>query len=77
MKHLPQNNVKKSKNMNTQFCFVQFDDEVYEARRNSHKAIEMCAHTANGQEGIVEAGLVPILVGKLLDESDEIKVIYY
>ena len=54
--------------------FLQFNDDVYESRHNSHKAIEMLAHTSNGQEGIVEAGLVPILVEKLLEETDEIKV---
>lgn len=47
---------------------------VYESRLNSHKAIEMLSHTNNGQDGIVEAGLVPTLVGKLLEENDEIKV---
>ena len=52
----------------------QFNDGVYESRQNSHKAIEMLAHTSNGQEGIVEARLVPILVEKLLEENDEIKV---
>ena len=34
----------------------------------------MLAHTSNGQEGIVEACLVPILVEKLLEENDKIKV---
>ena len=53
---------------------LQFNDAVYESRRNSHKAIEMLSHTNNGQNGIVEAGLLPILVEKLLEENDEIKV---
>ena len=52
----------------------QFDDNVYQARRNAHKAIEMCVHMSPGTEGVVEAKLVPVLVGKLLDEQDEIKV---
>ena len=54
--------------------FSQFDDVVYESRLNSQKALEMLSHTSNGQDGIVEAGLVPILVEKLLEENDEIKV---
>ena len=33
----------------------------------------MLAHTSNGQEGIVEARLVPISVKKILEENDEIK----
>ena len=53
---------------------IQFDDNVYQARRNSHKAIEMCVHMSPGTEGVVDAKLVPILVGKLLKEEDEIKV---
>ncbi|XP_028393946.1 radial spoke head 14 homolog [Dendronephthya gigantea] len=52
-----------------------FDDTVYESRSNSHKAIEMLSHTSNGQNGIVEAGLVPVLVEKLLEENDEIKCV--
>ena len=52
----------------------QFDDVVYESRRNSQKAIEMLSHTSSGQDGIVEAGLVPTLVEKLMEENDEIKV---
>jgi hypothetical protein len=47
---------------------------VYESRRNSQKAIEMLSHTSSGQDGIVEAGLVPTLVEKLMEENDEIKV---
>ncbi|XP_022796648.1 radial spoke head 14 homolog [Stylophora pistillata] len=51
-----------------------FDDNVYQARRNAHKAIEMCVHMSPGTEGVVDAKLVPVLVGKLLKEEDEIKV---
>lgn len=47
---------------------------MYEARENAHKAIEMCVHMSPGTEGVVEAKLIPILVKKLLDEKDEIKV---
>lgn len=50
-----------------------FDDNVYQARRNAHKAIEMCVHMSPGTEGVVDAKLVPVLVGKLLNEEDEIK----
>lgn len=50
-----------------------FDDNVYQARRNAHKAIEMCVHMSPGTEGVVHAKLVPVLVGKLLKEEDEIK----
>ena len=58
------------------FCILsQFNDVVYESRLNSQKAIEMLSHTSNGQDGIVEAGLIPILVEKLLEENDEIKVV--
>ena len=55
-------------------CKIQFDDNVYQARRNSHRAIEMCVHMSPGTEGVVDAKLVPVLVGKLLKEEDEIKV---
>ena len=34
----------------------------------------MCVHTSPGTEGVVEAKLVPVLVGKLLGEDEEIKV---
>ena len=34
----------------------------------------MCVHMSPGTEGVVDAKLVPILVGKLLNEEDEIKV---
>ena len=47
---------------------------MYQARRNAHKAIEMCVHMSPGTEGVVDANLVPVLVGKLLQEEDEIKV---
>ncbi|XP_031555319.1 radial spoke head 14 homolog [Actinia tenebrosa] len=50
-----------------------FNDKVYQARRNAHKAIEMCSHTSPGTDGIVEAKLIPVLVKKLLGEEDEIK----
>ncbi|KAK2568148.1 Radial spoke head 14-like protein [Acropora cervicornis] len=50
-----------------------FDDNVYQARRNAHKAIEMCVHMSPGTEGVVDAKLVPVLVAKLLNEEDEIK----
>ncbi|KXJ18833.1 radial spoke head 14 homolog [Exaiptasia diaphana] len=50
-----------------------FDDNVYQARRNAHKAIEMCSHTSPGTDGVVEAKLVSVLVKKLLGEEDEIK----
>lgn len=50
-----------------------FDDNVYQARRNAHKAIEMCVHMSPGTEGVVDAKLVPVLVEKLLKEEDEIK----
>ncbi|XP_048581464.1 radial spoke head 14 homolog [Nematostella vectensis] len=50
-----------------------FNDQVYQARRNAHQAIEMCSHTSPGTDGVVEANLLPILVGKLLEEQDEIK----
>ena len=53
---------------------TQFDDNVYQARRNAHKAIEMCVHMSPGTEGVVDAKLVPVLVAKLLNEEDEIKV---
>lgn len=52
----------------------QFDDNVYQARRNAHRAIEMCVHMSPGTEGVVDAKLIPLLVGKLLKEEDEIKV---
>ena len=52
----------------------QFDDNVYEARRNAHQAFAMLVKTTPGQEGVVEAKLVPVLVGKLPEEEDEIKV---
>ena len=55
------------------FC-PQFDDNVYQVRRNAHRAIEMCVHMSPGTEGVVDAKLVPVLVGKLLKEEDEIKV---
>ncbi|KAK3737221.1 hypothetical protein QZH41_001821 [Actinostola sp. cb2023] len=51
-----------------------FNDNVYQARRNSHKAIEMCSHTSPGTDGVVEAKLVSVLVNKLLGEEDDIKV---
>ena len=60
-------------NRNLKFC-LQFDDNVYQARRNAHRAIEMCVHMSPGTEGVVDAKLVPVLVGKLLKEEDEIKV---
>lgn len=47
---------------------------MYQARRNAHKAIEMCVHMSPGTEGVVDAKLVPVLVAKLLNEEDEIKV---
>ncbi|KAJ7375789.1 Radial spoke head 14 [Desmophyllum pertusum] len=50
-----------------------FDDNVYQARRNAHRAIEMSVHMSPGTEGVVDAKLVPVLVGKLLKEEDEIK----
>ena len=53
---------------------VQFDDNVYQARLNAHKAIEMCVHMSPGTEGVVEAKLIPVLVKTLLEEKDEIKV---
>lgn len=56
------------------FFPTQFDDNVYQARRNAHKAIEMCVHMSPGTEGVVDAKLVPVLVAKLLNEEDEIKV---
>ena len=56
------------------FSPTQFDDNVYQARRNAHKAIEMCVHMSPGTEGVVDAKLVPVLVAKLLNEEDEIKV---
>lgn len=56
---------------------IQFDDNVYQARRNAHRAIEMCVHMSPGTEGVVDAKLVPVLVGKLLKEEDEIKVCTY
>lgn len=56
------------------FAIIQFDDNVYQARRNAHRAIEMCVHMSPGTEGVVDAKLVPVLVGKLLKEEDEIKV---
>ena len=34
----------------------------------------MCVHMSPGTEGVVDAKLVPVLVGKLLKEEDEIKV---
>ena len=34
----------------------------------------MCVHMSPGTEGVVDAKLVPVLVGKLLNEEDEIKV---
>ena len=55
-------------------CVFQFNDNVYQARRNAHKAIEMCVHTSPGTDGVVDAKLVPVLVGKLLGEEEEIKV---
>lgn len=60
-------------NRTVKFC-PQFDDNVYQARRNAHRAIEMCVHMSPGTEGVVDAKLVPVLVGKLLKEEDEIKV---
>ena len=59
------------------FLKIQFDDNVYQARRNAHRAIEMCVHMSPGTEGVVDAKLVPVLVGKLLKEEDEIKVCTY
>ncbi|XP_065072284.1 radial spoke head 14 homolog [Rhopilema esculentum] len=50
-----------------------FDDEVYKARRQSHMAILMVTQSPPGPEGVVGVNLVPILVGKLLTEEDEIK----
>ena len=47
---------------------------MYEARRNAHQAFAMLVKTTPGQEGVVEAKLVPVLVGKLPEEEDEIKV---
>lgn len=34
----------------------------------------MCVHMSPGTEGVVDAKLMPVLVGKLLNEEDEIKV---
>lgn len=34
----------------------------------------MCVHMSPGTEGVVDAKLVPVLVRKLLEEEDEIKV---
>ena len=34
----------------------------------------MCVHMSPGTEGVVDAKLVPVLVGRLLKEEDEIKV---
>lgn len=34
----------------------------------------MCVHMSPGTEGVVDAKLIPLLVGKLLKEEDEIKV---
>ncbi|XP_046860020.1 radial spoke head 14 homolog [Xenia sp. Carnegie-2017] len=50
-----------------------FNDTIYESRKNSHLAIEMLSHHISGQQGIVEAGLIPVLVALLFEETDDIK----
>lgn len=34
----------------------------------------MLSHHISGQQGIVEAGLIPVLVALLIEETDDIKV---
>ncbi|XP_035690918.1 radial spoke head 14 homolog [Branchiostoma floridae] len=50
-----------------------FDDSVDLARKNAHMAMEMMSEIPYGAAGVVEAQLVPKLVGKLRDELNEIK----
>lgn len=52
-----------------------FEDKDMATKVNAHKAIEMLSETPQGAEGIVEAGLVPILVKTLTTTTDDIKSI--
>ena len=51
-----------------------FEDSSDVVRKFAHQAIEMVAEVAIGAQGVVDGNLVPILVAKLNDETDEIKV---
>ncbi|XP_075263773.1 radial spoke head 14 homolog, partial [Convolutriloba macropyga] len=50
-----------------------FDDGNDVVRKFAHQAIEMVAEVSSGAQGVVDANLVPTLVAKLNDETDEIK----
>jgi len=50
-----------------------FDDPNDVVRKFAHQAIEMVAEVSSGAQGVVDANLVPILVSKLNEETDEIK----
>ena len=51
-----------------------FEDPNDIVRKFAQQAIEMVAEVPFGAEGIVEVGLIPILVARLKQENDDIKV---
>ena len=76
-KHIPGHSVGRD-------AFIEFDvipaiAELFEdsndiVRKFAQQAIEMVAEVPFGAEGIVEVGLIPILVARLKQENDDIKV---
>jgi len=52
-----------------------FDDEYQEVRLNSHKTIEMISSSPPGPDAIVECGLISVLISKLSDNTDKIKLL--
>jgi hypothetical protein len=50
-----------------------FEDENDMVRKFAHLALEMVAEVPFGAQGVVQCGLVAVLVQKLKDEVDEIK----
>jgi len=52
-----------------------FDDECYDVRKNVHLTVEMISSSHPGPEGLVDCGLIPILIKKLPIEEDDIKLL--
>lgn len=52
-----------------------FDDQCFDVRLHAHQTIEMCTMPVPGPEGVVECGLIPILIAKLPVEEDDIKLL--